>query len=936
MKLRKILMLVAVFATALAQAQQMPKIPVDKAVRIGKLPNGLTYYIRHNNWPEHVANFYIAQRVGSINENDDQRGLAHFLEHMAFNGSEHFKDNNLIEYTRSLGVEFGSDLNAYTSIDQTVYRVCNVPTKRQSSLDSCMLILKDWSNGLTLDPEEIDKERGVIHQEWQMRSTPGMRMMERDLPKYYPGSKYAYRMPIGLMSIIDNFKPKFLRDYYQKWYRPDNQAIIVVGDIDVDHTEALIKKLWSGVTVPANAAKVIDEPVPDNNEAIYIFDKDKEQPYSQVSIYMKHDVTPDSLKDSYMYMLDGYAKTLICMMMNERLGEMTQKADCPFMGASVGYGNYVISKTKDAFSFNAVAKDGKELDVLATGIRELNRARQYGFNASEFDRAKANYMSSLDKMYNERNKISNSSYGDDYRDNYLSNEPIPSVEDQYAIMKRIAPMVDVNVLNRYMQNLVSESDTNLVVSINAQEKDGKTYPTEQQMAETVKKARAEKVEPYVDNVKNEPLISVLPKKGKIVSEKENKKFGYKELTLSNGARVLLKHTDFKADAVVMNGRAKGGKSLYGEKDFKNLKYMDGAIEVSGLGNFDNNELSKALAGKQCGVSFGSSLYSQTVSGSSTPKDLETMMQLLYLYFTNIKKDTTSYNTMIASLKMKLKNKDLAPESVFGDSVSVTVSGHQKRFAPSDIKDFDAINYDRMLEIGRQMLSNAGAFTFTFLGNFDEAKLRPLIEQYIASLPGDPKKAQTYKQMDMYVKGEVENHFTRKMETPKCIALEMWTAKMPYSLENAVLAGVAGDVLSMEYLKQIREDASAAYSVSASGSLSRNGKEFIATLQSYCPMDPNKRELAVGLLKSIVKDNTVKVDPDKVAKIKANMLKSIDMAVKTNGYWMSIINNYDEYGVDSYTNYKKVVEGITPAKIAAYLKKLLAAGNHVEVVLAPEK
>ena len=936
MKLRKILMLVAVFATALAQAQQMPKIPVDKAVRIGKLPNGLTYYIRHNNWPEHVANFYIAQRVGSINENDDQRGLAHFLEHMAFNGSEHFKDNNLIEYTRSLGVEFGSDLNAYTSIDQTVYRVCNVPTKRQSSLDSCMLILKDWSNGLTLDPEEIDKERGVIHQEWQMRSTPGMRMMERDLPKYYPGSKYAYRMPIGLMSIIDNFKPKFLRDYYQKWYRPDNQAIIVVGDIDVDHTEALIKKLWSGVTVPANAAKVIDEPVPDNNEAIYIFDKDKEQPYSQVSIYMKHDVTPDSLKDSYMYMLDGYAKTLICMMMNERLGEMTQKADCPFMGASVGYGNYVISKTKDAFSFNAVAKDGKELDVLATGIRELNRARQYGFNASEFDRAKANYMSSLDKMYNERNKISNSSYGDDYRDNYLSNEPIPSVEDQYAIMKRIAPMVNVNVLNRYMQNLVSESDTNLVVSINAQEKDGKTYPTEQQMAEIVKKARAEKVEPYVDNVKNEPLIPVLPKKGKIVSEKENKKFGYKELTLSNGARVLLKHTDFKADAVVMNGRAKGGKSLYGEKDFKNLKYMDGAIEVSGLGNFDNNELSKALAGKQCGVSFGANLYSQSVSGSSTPKDLETMMQLLYLYFTNIKKDTTSYNTMIASLKMKLKNKDLAPESVFGDSVSVTISGHQKRFAPSDIKDLDVINYDRMLEIGRQMLSNAGAFTFTFLGNFDEAKLRPLIEQYIASLPGDSKKAKTYKQMDMYVKGEVANHFTRKMETPKCIALEMWTAKMPYSLENAVLAGVAGDVLSMEYLKQIREEASAAYSVSANGSLSRNGKEFIATLQSYCPMDPNKREQAVGLLKSIVKDNTVKVDPDKVAKIKTNMLKSIDMAVKTNNYWMGVINNYDEYGVDSYTNYKKVVEGITPAKIAAYLKKLLAAGNHVEVVLAPEK
>ena len=936
MKLRKILMLVAVFATALAQAQQMPKIPVDKAVRMGKLSNGLTYYIRHNNWPEHVANFYIAQRVGSIQENDDQRGLAHFLEHMAFNGSEHFKDNNLIEYTRSLGVEFGSDLNAYTSIDQTVYRVCNVPTKRQESLDSCMLILKDWSNGLDLEADEIDKERGVIHQEWQMRSTPGMRMMERSLSKLYPGSKYAYRMPIGLMSIIDNFKPKFLRDYYQKWYRPDNQAIIVVGDIDVDHTEALIKKLWADVKVPANAAKVVDEQVPDNNEAIYVFDKDKEQPYSQVSIYMKKDVTPDSLKNNVMYLLDGYAKTLMCMMLNERLGEMTQKADCPFMGAQVGYGNYIISKTKDAFSFNAVAKDGKELDVLATGIRELNRAREYGFNASEFDRAKANYMSSLDKMYNERNKISNSSYGDELRDHFLENEPIPSVEDQYAIMKQIAPMVNVDMLNKYIANLVSESDTNFVVTINAQEKEGKTYPTEAQMAETVKNARAEKVEPYVDNVKNEPLIPVLPKKGKIVSEKENKKFGYKELTLSNGARVLLKHTDFKADAVSMHGSAKGGKSLYGEKDFTNLKYMTGAVEASGLGNFDNNELSKALAGKQCGVSFSAGLYSQSVSGSSTPKDLETMMQLLYLYFTNIKKDTTSYNTMMTSLKMQLANKDLSPESVFGDSVSVTLTGHQKRFAPSNVKDLDNVNYDRMLEIAREMLSNPGAFTFTFIGNFDEAKLRPLIEQYIASLPGDRKKAKTYKQMEMYVKGEVVNHFTRPMETPKCIGLEMWTAKMPYSLENTVLASVAGDVLSMEYLKQIREDASAAYSVSASGSLSRNGKEVIASLQSYCPMDPNKREQAVGLLKSIVKDNTVKVDPDKVAKIKANLLKSADIAVKTNGYWMSVINSYDEYGVDVHTDYKKTVEGITPAKVAAYLKKLLAAGNHVEVVIGAQK
>ena len=289
MRLRNIFFAVLLFVVGMASAQQLPPIPVDKAVRIGKLDNGLTYYIRHNEWPENVANFYIAQRVGSIQENDDQRGLAHFLEHMAFNGSEHYPDSTLLEYTRSIGVGFGSDLNAYTSIDQTVYRICNVPTKRAAAIDSCMLILKDWSNGLTLDAKEIDKERGVIHQEWRLRTSPIMRIFERTLPKLYPGSKYGYRMPIGLMEIIDNFEPKFLRDYYKKWYRPDNQAIIVVGDVDVDHVEKYIKELWSGVTVPADAAKVVDEPVPDNEDAIYVFDKDKEQQYTVIGLSMKHD-----------------------------------------------------------------------------------------------------------------------------------------------------------------------------------------------------------------------------------------------------------------------------------------------------------------------------------------------------------------------------------------------------------------------------------------------------------------------------------------------------------------------------------------------------------------------------------------------------------------------------------------------------------------------
>jgi zinc protease len=335
MKLKRFFIAAALLvmsATAL-MAQELPPIPKDDKVRIGKLDNGLTYYIRNNNWPENKANFYIAQRVGSIQENDDQRGLAHFLEHMAFNGSEHFPDSTLLEYTRSLGVEFGSDLNAYTSIDQTVYRICNVPTKRTAAIDSCILILKDWSNGLTLDGKEIDKERGVIHQEWQLNEGPGQRMYQKILPALYPGCKYGERLPIGLMEIVDNFEHEALRAYYRKWYRPDNQAIIVVGDVDVDHVEAVIKDLWKNVVVPADAAQVKDELVPDNAEPIYLFEKDKEQKYSLVSVMMKHDIVEKEEKEDIGYLLDQYAKSVIAMMFNLRFEEMAKKADCPFVAA---------------------------------------------------------------------------------------------------------------------------------------------------------------------------------------------------------------------------------------------------------------------------------------------------------------------------------------------------------------------------------------------------------------------------------------------------------------------------------------------------------------------------------------------------------------------------------------------------------------------------
>ena len=938
MRLKHFLVVAFMFVVGLATAQEMGQIPVDKNVRIGKLQNGLTYYIRHNDWPEHVANFYIAQRVGSIQENDDQRGLAHFLEHMAFNGSEHFPDSTLLEFTRGLGVEFGSNLNAYTSIDQTVYRVCDVPTKRQSALDSCVLILKDWSNGLTLAGSEIDKERGVIHQEWQLRSSASQRIFERVLPKLYPGSKYGVRLPIGLMSVVDNFKYQELRDYYHKWYRPDNQAIIIVGDVDVDHIENLIKELWKDVKVPANAAQVVDEPVPDNDTPIYVFDKDKEMPYSSIGIAMKHDPVPDQMKSSPVYYIQQYMKNLVAMMFNQRLSDLTLKADCPFTSAYGYDGEYIYSKTKDAFQIDANAKDGRDLDALKAIYREAQRVRQFGFTQGEFDRSKAEILSQYEDAYNNRNKIRNSQYGDEYRDNYLEHEPIPGIEWEYRFINQIAkvPQLGLEAVNEFAKELISDNDTNLVVTDFAQEKEGKVYPTEAQMQEAVNSVRAEKLEPYVDNAKNEPLLDekTLPKAGKITGEKENKQLGYKELTLSNGAKVILKHTDFKQNDILFYATSKGGKSLYGPADYLNLRYVNNAVSASGLGNFSNNELSKALYGKQVSVNSSISNYWQTLQGSTTPKDLETLMQLVYLRFTGVKKDQESYDAAMQRIRLSLQNKDLTPEAVFSDSLQVTMYGHNPRFKPTEASDIDKINYDRMLQIYKERFAGPGQFTYYFVGNFDEAKLRPLLEKYIACLPKGKKE--NYKEFPMYVDGDNVNKFSRKMETPKAIAFDFYHVPMAYTLDNSVLVDAAGQVLSMVYLKQIREDASAAYSVGASGGLSKIGSKSIALMQDYCPMDPNKVDQATGLLVSGLKDCTEKVDADKVQKVKEYMLKQADEDAKDNGHWLGILNDYIENGVDFQTGYKDAVNALTPERIAAFLKSLVAAGNHTDVVMTPIK
>ena len=890
-----VMLMLAAIVPSMSIAQQMPPIPVDPEVRIGKLDCGLTYYIRNNNYPENRVNFYIAQRVGSIQEEETQRGLAHFLEHMAFNGSEHFngEGKGIIDYTRSLGVNFGGDLNAYTSIAETVYNINDVPSTRQSALDSCLLILKDWSNGLLLTDEEIDKERGVIHEEWRLGQGPQMRMLERQLEALFPGSKYGKRLPIGLMDVVDNFKYNELRDYYHKWYRPDNQALVIVGDVDVDHIEAQIKELFKDVPAPGpDAAQVVDEPVPDNEQPIFIVDKDKEQQYSEVTVLFKHEAVSKEEKVNLDYLMFGYLEGMAVRMLNTRLSDLAQEPDCPFDRAYCYDGSYLgIAKTMDAFTMEAMPKEGKSEAAAQALIVEALRVAKHGFTASEYDRARDEYMSEMERWYNERDKVSNENYGRSFCRHFLDNEPITSVEQDFQIAGMIAPNMTVDMVNMIIPELISTDGHNMVITDFNQEKEGAVYPTIEGFQAALDAANNADITPYVDNVLDEPLMAQLPKKGKIVKESANDVFGYKILELSNGARAVLKKTDFKQDEITMTAFQRGGQSLYGEKDWANLQLLSSLNSYTGLGNFSNSDLNKVLAGKQASAYINIGSHSDGVSGNSTVKDLETMMQLVHLKFTALTPDEKKFNQTMNLMETQLKNKDLMPESALSDSLQYIVSNRSWRNKPFNVDDLKQVSLDRIMEIAKERTANAANYTFLFVGNFDEATIRPLIEQYIASLPAKKGVKSDWVNTTEMPSGEVLCHFTRKMEEPKDYEVLIWHSdQIPYSLENSLKAELLGQVLSRVYLQKIREDAGAAYSTQTLGSVSpaiADGKPYTMVL-TIAPVNPEFEELALQIINDEMKNACTTIDATALTEAKENMLHQHQGELVLEGHHPAIL------------------------------------------------
>ena len=798
--------LCAGFQQAVAQQMQFPPLPVDKNVRIGQLDNGLTYYIRHNKLPENRAEFYIAQKVGSILEEPQQRGLAHFLEHMAFNGTKNFpgddKGLGVIPWCETVGIKFGTNLNAYTSIDETVYNISNAPIDRTGVLDSCLLILHDWSNYILLKDDEIDKERGVIREEWRSRNSGMLRVYTDLLPTIYQGDKYADCMPIGSIDVINNFPYKDIRDYYHKWYRPDLQGIVIVGDIDVDTVEAKLKAVFADVQKPVNPAERTYYPVTDNKEPIVAIGTDKEVDDPSIEIYFKQDATPDSEKNNVGYLASQYMTSMISSMLNARLSELVQSANPPFTRASSYYSDFFVAKTKEAFALSASSKaDGIET-ALKTLLQETERARRFGFTESEYARARANYLQSLESAYNEREKTKHGSYVREYVQNFLNGEPIPGIEAEYAMMNQLAPNIPLQAMNMVMQQLVP--DSNQVVIIAGPAKEGLKYPTKEEVINLLKGMKDLDLQAYVDKVSDEPLMKEAPKGGKIISEKEGDIYGSTKLVLSNGVTVYVKKTDFKADEIRMKGTSLGGKSIFPDKDALNFAVMDNVIAVGGLGNFSQVDLTKVLAGKKVSVNAGLGATTENVFGTCSPKDFETMMQLTYLTFTTPRKDAEAFESFKNRMKAQLESAQANPLSSINDSLQKAMYNNQPRVVMMKPEMVDQIDYDRILEMYNDRFKDASDFTFYFVGNIDLETAKPLIAEYLGALPAINRK-ETFKDTKMSIrKGVYKNEYAKEQQTPTATIVFLYSGKAPYTLKNDILLSFATQVLDVVYTEEVRE------------------------------------------------------------------------------------------------------------------------------------
>lgn len=912
----------------------------DASIRQGKLKNGLTYYIRHNAKEAGLADFYIAQRVGSILEEPRQRGLAHFLEHMAFNGTKHFpgkgKQLGIVPWCETIGVKFGTNLNAYTSVDQTVYHIGSAPIKREGIIDSCLLVLNDWSQFINLEPKEIDKERGVIHEEWRNRRT-GMamqRMMENVMPKIYKGSKYEDCLPIGNMDIVDNFPYQDLRDYYQKWYRPDLQAIVVVGDFDVDMMERKIQKLFGKIKAHKNPAERIYYPVNDNDKMIVAIEKDKEQPIILGHLYMKSETTPDSEKNSVKYQREDYINGLITYMLNGRLSEKKQVPNPPFMSATVKNGAFFVSRTKDAFSLSISCKQDNVLGGVSVAVGEVERARQHGFTQSELERAKKLYLNAAERQLKMEKDYKNSHYVSQCVNNFLEGEPILTPTYNLQLVKLFDGEVSLDEVNSQVGEIIT--DKNQVFIMYGPDKDGFVVPSESEIESTVLAAQQKRYDAYKEEQVPATLMAALPAPGKIVSEKPYGKFGVTEIVLSNGMKVYVKSTDYQADQITMSMRGEGGTSVYGDEDIPNFAFLSGSITEAGVGDFTATRLRKALAGKSLKLAPSITSEGQRITGTSSVKDLETMLQLAHLYFTAPRKDSMAFEGMMNRNLSLLKNRNASSKVVYNDSLSATLYDHNVRMAPVTVEIAKKADYNRIFEIYRERFSDASNFKTVFIGKVDMAQLRPLLCQYLATLPSTHKAEKSNKaNVPQIVKKNEVVKFVHKQETPLANVSVFYTANVPFSPKNDLVLDMLTRVLQIAYTDSVREEKGGTYGVGVSFNLEKEDNPNALLRISY-KSDPKRYEelnpVIYKQLQNIADHGPVASSMDKV---KTYLKKQYGQMAITNDYWSYVIWHQLDDDADFDKDYCKMVDNLTASDVQKMAKELLKQNHRVEVTMLSE-
>ncbi len=927
--LSAILLISTILLSAQTDFDLNSKLPEDPSVSKGVLENGMTYYVRSNETPKNRAELLLIVKAGSIDEDDDQQGLAHFCEHMAFNGTKNFPKHELISYFESIGMDFGAEINAYTSFDETVYTL-TVPLEDPEFIEKGLQVLYDWASQITDSDEEIDNERGIIHEEWRQGRGASFRMMQKWLPVYFNKSRYANRLPIGTMEVVDNCPPDALRRFRNDWYRPDLQAVIVVGDFDQKEMVEIIKSKFSAISKAVNPREKKYFGIPEHKETLVKVATDKESQYPLAFVLYKHPLEKFKTLDDYRETIKA---SLYNGMINSRLAEKTQQAEPPFLGAQTSYSTFIGPSTVYQ-SLAATQNDKIEIGIEAVLI-ENERVRKFGFTETELERQKTAVLNSMEKVYNERNNQKSINYANEYKQNFLmTEEPFPGIENEYEYYKTFVPGISVEEINKLAGEWITEE--NRVVIITAPEKEDIKIPTEEEILALLKEVENTEIEPYIDAVSNAPLIEDEPFGSKVIAEKTIEKVEAVEWTLDNGAKVVVKTTDFKDDEILFNAWSLGGNSLYGMEDDISAGFTTDLIGMSGISEFNKITLDKMLSDKVFGVSPFINQLREGFNGSSSINDVETLLQMVYLHFTNPRFDETSYKSLMNQYSGILENKAASPDAAFRDTFSVVSANYHERARPMAVELLEEADFNRMKVIGKERFKNAADFKFFFVGNIDLETFKPLVEKYIGGIPSTSER-ENWVDLNIDKPNGVVERLVKKGQEEKSTQYIVFHGDFDYTSQNRVQLNAMSKILTTRLLEVIREDKSSVYSIGAYPSSSKFPDKTYSITIAY-GTSPDK----LVVLKKAVFDEIEKFakkgpSEDELAKAQEKMLRERETQVRENRFWLSILTNtyylkdgdFSEFG-----GYENLVKGLTVKSTKKAFKEYFDFENYISVALAP--